>query len=193
MTLERARRALASHVAQAIEAPEAKPAAVAVILTEQAQGGGLAGLFIKRAARAGDPWSGQVAFPGGRRDPGDADLLATAVRETREEIGVDLGGAERLGILDDIYPRTPTLPPVLVRPYVFALVAAPPLVLSAEVARAFWVPLAHLVDAAVRREVKLRHRGAERVFPAYDLGEDVIWGMTERILTPFLEKLGLFS
>src|SRR3989442_10873051 len=88
-----------------------------------ARGGGLEALFIRRAQRADDPWSGQVALPGGRRDAGDADLFATAVRETREETGIDLAGAERLGRLDDLYPRTPTLPPVVVRPFVFALVA----------------------------------------------------------------------
>ena len=65
--------------------------------------------------------AGQIAFPGGRYEPQDADLLATAVRETREETGVDLTNRERLGSLDDLYPRTPTLPPVIVRPFVFAL------------------------------------------------------------------------
>ena len=178
MTLERARRALARYAAQEISAPEARPAAVALILVEQS--GGLEALFIKRAARAGDPWSGQVAFPGGRHDPEDRDLLATAIRETREETGVELSDAERLGVLDDLYPRTPTLPPVRVRPFVETV----------EVERAFWVPLARIVEPSVRRDVKLLVGGVERVFPAYDLGEDVIWGMTERILTPFLELLG---
>jgi 8-oxo-dGTP pyrophosphatase MutT (NUDIX family) len=188
MTLERARRALARHAAQEISAPEARPAAVALILVEQS--GGLEALFIKRAARAGDPWSGQVAFPGGRHDPEDGDLLVTAIRETREETGVELSDAERLGVLDDLYPRTPTLPPVRVRPFVFALPARRPLVATVEVERAFWVPLARIVEPGVRRDVKLLVGGVERVFPAYDLGEDVIWGMTERILTPFLVLLG---
>lgn len=187
MTLERARRALARYSAQEISAPEARPAAVALILVEQS--GGLEALFIKRAARGGDPWSGQVAFPGGRHDPEDADLLATAIRETREETGVELSDAERLGVLDDLYPRTPTLPPVRVRPFVFALPARRPLTATAEVERAFWVPLARIVEPGVRREVRLLVGGVERVFPAYDLGEDVIWGMTERILTPLLVLL----
>lgn len=188
MTLERARRTLARYAAQEISAPEARPAAVALILVEQS--GGLEALFIKRAARASDPWSGQVAFPGGRHDPEDGDLLATAIRETREETGVELSDAERLGVLDDLYPRTPTLPPVRVRPFVFALPAHRPLVATEEVERAFWVPLARIVEPGVRRDVKLLVGGVERVFPAYDLGEDVIWGMTERILTPFLVLLG---
>ena len=189
MTLERARRALDAFVPKAVEAPEARPAAVALVLIER---DGLEALFIKRAARTGDPWSGQVALPGGRYDPDDQDLEVTAVRETREETGVDLTGAARLGVLDDLYPRTPTLPPVIVRPFVFSLVAAPPLRISDEVERAFWVPLGHLVAPSVRREVKLLIRGEERTFPAYDLGEDVIWGMTERILTPFLSLVGYY-
>ncbi len=188
MTLARARRALARYAAQEISAPEARPAAVALILVEHS--GGLEALFIKRAARAGDPWSGQVAFPGGRHDPDDGDLLATAIRETREETGVELSDAERLGVLDDLYPRTPTLPPVRVRPYVFALPTRRSLVATEEVERAFWVPLARIMEPSVRRDVKLLVGGVERVFPAYDLGEDVIWGMTERILTPFLDLLG---
>ena len=187
ITLDQVRRALREHQAVAVEAPEARPAAVALILHETPEGGGLEALFIRRAQRADDPWSGQVALPGGRRDAGDADLFATAVRETREETGIDLAGAERLGRLDDLYPRTPTLPPVVVRPFVFALAARPPLLPSDEVERAFWVPLLRLSEPAVRQEVTLTVRGTDRTFAAYDVGGDLIWGMTERILTPFLE------
>ncbi len=188
MTIAAVRRALAGYTPQTVEAPEALPAAVALILIERQ---GLEALFIKRAARVGDPWSGQVALPGGRYEPEDRDLLTTAIRETGEETGVDLSRAERLGALDDLYPRTPTLPPVRVRPFVFTIPVAPPLVISDEVERAFWVPLARLAEPTVRREVKLIVRGEPRIFPAYDLGEEVIWGMTERILTPFLTLLGL--
>ncbi|HKC47745.1 MAG TPA: CoA pyrophosphatase [Gemmatimonadales bacterium] len=183
MTIGAVRRALAGYTARVEDAPEALPAAVALIVIER---NGLEALFIKRAARVGDPWSGQVALPGGRYEPEDGDLLHTAIRETREETGVDLSGAERLGVLDDLYPRTPTLPPVRVRPFVFTIAAAPPLVASDEVERAFWIPLARLAEPGVRRDVKLIVRGEPRIFPAYDLGDDVIWGMTERILTPFL-------
>jgi len=190
MTLARVREALAHHIGQPVEAPEAKPAAVALMLLERSPGGGLETLFIKRAERAGDPWSRQVALPGGRREPSDVDLFVTAVRETREETGIDLSGAERLGVLDDLYPRTPTLPPVLVRPFVFALSTTPAILTNAEVEHAFWVPLNRLVTPGVRRDVTLLVGGVERVFPAYDLGDEVIWGMTERILTPFLELIG---
>lgn len=190
MTLARVREALARYVAKAVDAPEAKPAAVALMLLERSPGSELETLFIKRAERAGDPWSRQIALPGGRRESSDADLLFTAVRETREETGIDLSGAERLGVLDDLYPRTPTLPPVVVRPFVFGLAAPPRIVTNAEVEHAFWIPLNRLVTPGVRREVTLQLRGEARVFPAYDLGDEVIWGMTERILTPFLELIG---
>src|SRR6266508_5523842 len=161
------------------------PAAVAVILHEGDEG--LEALFIHRAVRAGDVWSGQIAFPGGRRDPGDADLRATAIRETMEEVGVDLSGAERLGVLDDLYPRTSALPPVVVRPFVCALTRRAALVPSDEVQRAFWLPLARLSEPGVRREVTLTLRGGTHTLPAYLVDDDLIWGMTERILTPFVD------
>lgn len=171
-----------------VDAPDARPAAVALVLLAQPEHGTEI-LLIRRAERADDPWSGQIAFPGGRQEASDPDLLTTAIRETREETGVDLTAAERLGVLDDLYPRTPTLPPVIVRPFVFALTARPPLLPSDEVQRAFWVPLAHFTEPGVQREVALTLRGAKRTFPAYLVGDgenDVMWGMTERILTPFL-------
>ncbi|HEX4628001.1 MAG TPA: CoA pyrophosphatase [Gemmatimonadales bacterium] len=169
-------------------APDASPAAVALVLLSE-PGGELEILLIRRAERADDPWSGQIALPGGRREPEDRDLLITAIRETREETGVDLLAAEQLGALDDLYPRTATLPPVVVRPFVFALETRPTLVPNEEVQRAFWVPLLRLTEASVRRDVTLTLRGAKRTFPAYVVGEDVIWGMTERILAPFVDRI----
>jgi len=186
LTLDRARRALRDHRPITDEAPEARPAAVALLLHEAKEG--LETLFIRRAERAGDPWSGQVALPGGRREPEDADLLATALRETHEEIGVDLHAAERLGALNDLYPRTPVLPPVVVRPFVFVVPARPAVILSDEVTAAFWVPLTEL-GPATRRDVTLSIRGADRSFPAFVIGSDTIWGMTERIMTDFLQLL----
>jgi len=161
------------------------PAAVAVLLHDGAEG--LEALFIHRAERAGDTWSGQIAFPGGRREPTDADLRATAVRETREEIGVDLTAAEPLGVLDDMYPRPPVLPPVVVRPFVFGLaLRPPPITLSDEVQDAFWVPFHAFAAPGVQREVTIHHRGATRILPAYVVGNHTIWGMTERILSNLL-------
>ena len=164
------------------------PAAVAVLLHDSAEGegGGLEALFIHRAERADDTWSGQIAFPGGRREPSDLDLRRTAIRETREEIGVDLTAAEPLGVLDDMYPRTPVLPPVVVRPFVFGLVERPPVTLNNEVQDAFWVPFRALAAPGAQREVTVHHRGATRILPAYVVGNRTIWGMTERILTNLL-------
>ena len=189
LTLDHVRRALRGHVARTVEIADARPAAVALVLLDgPPPATGLEILLIRRAERPGDPWSGQIAFPGGRYEPGDPDLLATAIRETREETGVDLTSAERLGPLDDLYPRTPTLPPVVVRPFVFALGRRPPpLVPSDEVQRAFWLPLSRLEEAGVRREITLTLRGVERMFPAYLVDDELVWGMTERILTPFIE------
>ncbi len=160
-------------------------AAVAVILHDGAAG--LETLFIHRAVRAGDTWSGQIAFPGGRREPTDTDLLATAIRETMEEIGVDLSAAERLGVLDDLYPRTPVLPPVVVRPFVFALTQRPTITLNPEVQDAFWVPFRAFQAPGVLGEITVDHPGIpRRVLPAYTIGKRTIWGMSERILTPLI-------
>ena len=160
-------------------------AAVAVILHDGDDG--LEALFIHRAVRVGDTWSGQIAFPGGRREPTDPDLLTTAIRETLEEIGVDLSRAERLGVLDDLHPRTPVLPPVVVRPFVFALTEHPTIVVSPEVQAAFWVPFRALRGPGVRGTVTVDHPGIpRRDLPAYILGNRTIWGMSERILTPLI-------
>ena len=160
------------------------PAAVAIALREGDDGP--EALFIQRADRAGDTWSGQIAFPGGRREPSDPHLRATAIRETREEVGVDLTDAQRLGVLDDMYPRTPILPPVVVRPFVFGLVDRPPLTLNDEVQDAFWLSLRALTAPGVQRDVTIQHLAPERVFPAYVLENRTIWGMTERILANLL-------
>jgi len=173
---------------QPVEIPFEKgmiAAAVAVILRDGAEG--LETLFIHRAVRAGDTWSGQIAFPGGRREPTDTDLRATAIRETLEEVGVDLAGAERLGVLDDLHPRTPVLPPVVVRPFVFALTERPSIVLSTEVQDAFWASFRALQAPGVLGEITIDHPGIpRRVLPAYTLGNRTIWGMSERILAPLI-------
>jgi len=187
ITLAAVRRALVGHQPQPAQAAGARPAAVSLVLVEGAEGAEI--LLIKRAERADDPWSGQIAFPGGRRDPRDRDLVGTAMRETREETGVELAAAERLGVLDDFVPRSVTLPLVIVRPFVFALPRRPVLTTNAEVQRAFWVALARLSEPAVQSQLTITLKDGVRTFPAYRLGEDIIWGMTERILTPFVHTI----
>ena len=138
-------------------------------------------LFIKRADVRGDPWSGQMAFPGGRRDAGDADLIATAIRETEEETGIALVRERLIGQLDDLAPTISVLPPVLVRPFVFRLDQEFMVHPSAEVALAVWTSLSELLDSA--REVRIDVRGAPRTVPAFHIGPHVVWGMTHRIVS----------
>ncbi len=130
-------------------------AAVALILLPTSDGD-LEALFIKRAEVEGDPWSGQMALPGGRRDPVDDDLLATAARETLEETGIDLAPPDLLGELDELAPNTPVLPPVVIRPYVFGLRDRPEVSPSAEVALHVWVPLSELQQSATTVDIELR-------------------------------------
>jgi 8-oxo-dGTP pyrophosphatase MutT (NUDIX family) len=160
-------------------------AAVAVVLVPAPD----AVLLIRRAERAGDPWSGHMALPGGRREESDADLLATAVRETHEEVGLPLARSDLLGALDDVVPRSPVLPPIAVRPYVFALPERPPLTLNPEVAAFRWVFLDHLLHPKTHHSVRLVIRGEDRDVAAYEVEDAIVWGMTERILTGLLGLL----
>ncbi len=160
-------------------------AAVAVILAPDPE----ALLLIRRAERLGDPWSGHMALPGGRQDPADPDLLATAIRETAEEVGLQLQPDHLIGVLDDVVPRTPVLPPIAVRPYVFGLERRHPLAPNLEVAAARWVPLDLLLHPGTYNSVRLEVRGENREFPAYRFEDTVVWGMTERILSGLLDHL----
>ncbi|HXE57908.1 MAG TPA: CoA pyrophosphatase [Gemmatimonadales bacterium] len=146
-------------------------------------------LLIRRAEREGDPWSGHMAFPGGRHSPVDRDLLATAIRETAEEVGLRLDERQLLGVLDDVAPRSPGRGPLVVRPFLFALDHRPELRLNHEVALALWAPIDELRAERTYRPATFHHRGAPRVYPAYHLADHVVWGMTERILTPLLNDL----
>ncbi len=145
-------------------------------------------LLIRRAEREGDPWSGHMALPGGRREPTDVDLLATVIREVSEEVGVSLDRGQLISGLDDVIPRTPSLPPVAVRPYLFQVPIRPPLAFNSEVSAAAWVPVDLLLDPQTYRTVRLELRGEARDFPAYHLEDSFVWGMTERILTGFLDE-----
>ncbi|HZA98136.1 MAG TPA: CoA pyrophosphatase [Gemmatimonadales bacterium] len=157
-------------------------AAVAVILAPDPD----ALLLIRRAERLGDPWSGHMALPGGRREAQDADLLATAIRETSEEVGVELSSTELAGRLEDVVPRTPVLPPIAVRPFVFLRDSRPALILNPEVTSATWVPLTHLLRPDTHHLVRLEVAGSSRLVQAYELSDGIVWGMTERILTQLL-------
>jgi 8-oxo-dGTP pyrophosphatase MutT (NUDIX family) len=161
-------------------------AAVALVLRER-RGSPLELLFIRRAIRESDPWSGQVALPGGRRDKDEADLAATVLRETREETGIDLRATgQLLGPLDEVRPRTPVLPPVIVRPYVARLDSDETFVPSDEVAGHFWAPVDELFKPSNTRSTRVQARGTTLIWPeAIHFEGHVIWGMTERILRNF--------
>lgn len=147
-------------------------------------------LFIKRAEAVGDPWSGHMAFPGGRHEPGDRSLLETAVRETREETAIDIARVgQLLGRLDDLAPRSPMLPRIVIRPYVAIVHPDVHIVASDEVAAHFWVPLTQLLDPAMQAEHVLLHDGARLRFPGYRVGPHVAWGLTERIVRQLLGVL----
>ncbi len=164
----------------------ARHAAVALIM-RLADDGDVELLMIKRAAFAGDPWSGHIALPGGRQEPTDASLQHTAMRETREETAVDLASVGHLlGTLDELHPRTPRLPPLIIRPFVFVIPRDVTIVTSDEVAEAFWVPLPLLAHPSATGEATFTDRGVERTERSVRLGQHVIWGLTERILRQFI-------
>jgi 8-oxo-dGTP pyrophosphatase MutT (NUDIX family) len=145
-------------------------------------------LFIRRAQREGDPWSGHVAFPGGRPAAADPDLLAVAVRETVEEVGIDVRrGGRVLGRLPTVEPQSRRLPPVDVTPFVaLAPEGAGAHLDPGEVEDAFWVPLSSLRDAGRSEVVRYVVGGGPREWSAYPSPAGPIWGITERILTGFL-------
>jgi len=138
---------------------------------------GLELLVIRRAENELDPWSGHMALPGGGRESGDESVYATARRETREEIGIDLDQGRYLGRLDDVGPRT--MPGQLVISTVVVAIEAEPGPLDKrEVVEAFWVPVDRLVD----EEVEIPDFPGS--WPAFTYKDHyVIWGLTHRILT----------
>jgi 8-oxo-dGTP pyrophosphatase MutT (NUDIX family) len=180
------RNRLASHHPIEADNKEARRAAVALIL-RLGESGEPEIFFIQRSEYAGDPWSGQVAFPGGRVEPGDSSLIETAIRETFEETAFDLGAiGEVVGQLDDLQPMTIRLPAVVVRPYVFMVAGQPQPVLSPEVADSFWVPVRSLRDDTGWRDTVVTARGMQFTRRAFHHSGFVVWGMTERILSGFL-------
>ena len=160
-----------------------KRAAVAAIL--RASGGcGPEVLLIRRAEHPQDPWSGHMAFPGGREEPHDADLLATVVRETREEVALDLAqSAELIGRLDDLPAvargkRTG----LVIAPFVFELTRDAELTPNYEVAEAVWAPIEPLMRGELRSTIAYEIEGRRLDLPAHDLEGRIVWGLTYRML-----------
>ena len=151
---------------------------------------GLEVFLIRRAEHPSDPWSGHMAFPGGRLDAEDAGLVHTVHRETREEVGLDLErSASLLGQLDDMRAvargkRTG----LVVRPFVFELTAEVEFTHDAtEVAESLWAPIAPLIagDADTTRPYEFEGRRVD--LPAYDVDGRVVWGLTYQMLRSFFD------
>ena len=148
-------------------------------------------LMIKRAELDRDPWSGHVALPGGRADPADRDLEQTAIRETWEETGIDIvRNGYVLGRLDDLAPRSPTLPPLVIRPFVAVVATNVTIVANPEVADAFWVPLSALRERASwgLGLVDIRGVGSREV-DVFRHQHHTVWGLTERVLRDLMGRL----
>jgi 8-oxo-dGTP pyrophosphatase MutT (NUDIX family) len=184
-------RSLADHPPVVVQ-PEPQMRLAAILLALRARADGEPELLmIKRAEAEGDPWSGHIACPGGRMEAGDQDLAVTAVRETLEETGVDVARDGRLlGQLDDISPRTPVLPSILIRPYVALVRAGVEIVPSREVAAAFWVPVSALREQTAWGIGNVSIGGAMREVAVFQHGEHTVWGLTERVLRQFLAFIG---
>ena len=182
-----ARRLAARTPVDAVATPASRLAAVSVVLRVVEHEPEM--LFIKRAELERDPWSGHMAFPGGRLEPGDASLEGTAVRETMEELALDLTQGHLLGRLDDLAPRNRNLPPVLIRPFVALVEPSVVLVPSDEVAATFWVPLSVLRHDDTQAEHVMEIQGHPARFPAYRVEQHIVWGLTERIVRQLLSLI----
>jgi 8-oxo-dGTP pyrophosphatase MutT (NUDIX family) len=149
-------------------------------------------LLMERAARPGDRWSGHISLPGGREASSDPDLLATAVRETREEVGLDLARhGDYLGRLDGIraVARGQPLSMVIV-PHVFACEDCPELVLGEEAVGTFWLPLAEAASGRLDDTYKYKLGPATWKLPCWRYQGHTVWGLTYQMLSQLLAVTG---
>ncbi len=174
-------RALSRHRPARVET-SGRRAAVALVLRD-APAAGLELLFIRRAEHEQDPWSGHMGFPGGRAEPGDESLEATAVRETLEETGLDLArGGLRLGALDEVKALARGRPVDLaIAPFVFRLRERLDGFPSHEVVSLHWLPLERLLAPETRSTMQYQHEEALLELPCLRIEGLVIWGLTYRM------------
>lgn len=188
-SIERIRERLASHRPREVSAADDAIVAAVAILVHQPAGLAPELLFIERAVREGDPWSGQMAFPGGHHDPDDPDLAATAARETLEEVGIRLGAPA--GRIDDFSGSRAGQPRrVVVTPFVYVLGERPPIRSNHEVQTTLWIPLSHILDPRSAVNYRFVRQEFSGTFPGVAYQEHVVWGLTHRVLGSFLELLG---
>jgi len=183
-------RALGESSPQLVEQrEEIRRAAVSAVLRDGADEAEL--LFIHRAEHPDDPWSGHMAFPGGRVDPDDRDSLAGALREAREELDLDLGVHGRLlGRLSDVraVARGRRLP-LVIEPFVFELEGDPDLTPNHEVAAVVWVPASFLADRSNRSTMQWRVDDMSIPLPCYRFEGHLIWGLTLQMIDELLALL----
>ena len=166
---------------------EGRQAAVAVVLHESADLGPRV-LLMKRAERAGDPWSGQISLPGGGYHADDGDLVTTAIRETREELLIDLAtlpGTRVLGHLPPLHPSASGPRGIAVTPFVFATTVQPEPSCGPEAEAAFWLPLARAARGEL--DATFLYPGTGNRFPSWEYEGHTIWGLTMRILADMLD------
>ena len=150
-------------------------------------------LLMKRIERPGDRWSGQISMPGGMAQDGDADMLATAVRETKEEVGIDLDVfATRVGRLSDqVAVAKGKRLRMAIEPFVFWLHGSPSLALGPEAQLAFWLPVHATVNGQLDGVKTWRMGAISKQLPAWHVDGHVVWGLTHRMLTTLFEVSGL--
>ena len=168
--------------------PRSGRAAVAIMVREGQEATEL--LMIRRATREGDPWSGHMGFPGGRRDPEDRSNFSCALRETEEELGVDLSrwGAP-LGELSDVNTGwRKDRPEMLVTPFIFSVSELPELTPNDEVDDVVWVPLYFLMDEGNREPLEWEWKGQKMETDSYLYDCYRIWGLSLMMID---EMMGL--
>jgi 8-oxo-dGTP pyrophosphatase MutT (NUDIX family) len=190
VTLQDIAARVAAHEARTPRLLAGRRAAVAMFLREG--DGGPEVLLMKRREHAGDRWSGQVSLPGGKEHPEDRDLVATAVRETLEEVGVDLARSGRLvGRLDGLRAIAEgRLLPLIITPFVFVEVAPHALDLREEAESAFWLPLAAAASGALDSSYRYELGPLPLQLPCWRYQGYVVWGLTFQMLRGLIAVAG---
>ena len=186
-TIDLIRETLAGFSPETLEI-EARRAAVALIL--RGYGTDVEMLMVRRAEHDGDPWSGDLGFPGGKVDFDDASPRTTAERETLEEIGLALPERTYLGRLNDI---SGAYVPVNIACFVYHLDQPGAFALNAEITHTWWIPLSRFLEPERHRYVTFTYRNKHRARPVIDLVEPdfpFLWGITYRLVEQFFELIG---
>lgn len=174
------------HRPRVLEVGDNKHAAVALMLRQGERG--VEALFIERARHQDDPWSGQMAFPGGMVERFDGDARQAAERETNEEVGIDLASADYLGQLDDQQGRHRGHPRgIVIRGYVYVVDSATQAESNYEVRDIVWAPLRRFLDPLYYTHV-VHPIEPNETFPGIRVSENeqqVVWGLTRRFMVSF--------